>query len=51
MMGDDHRQVIDGMMEGEDEDEMRGLDDIDPELLEAAQKLGLDDDGIRALQQ
>ena len=24
-------------------------DDIDPEILEAAQKLGLDDDGIRAL--
>ena len=27
------------------------FDDIDPEILEAAQKLGLDDDGIRALQQ
>lgn len=25
------------------------LDDIDPELLEAAQKNGLDDEGIRAL--
>jgi hypothetical protein len=27
------------------------LGDIDPELLEAAQKLGLDEDGIRMLQQ
>jgi len=26
-----------------------GFEDIDPELLAAAQKLGLDDDGIRAL--
>ena len=26
-------------------------DEIDPELLEAAQKLGLDEDGIRMLQQ
>ena len=25
------------------------FDDIDPELLEAAQKLGLDNEGIRAL--
>jgi hypothetical protein len=26
-----------------------GFEDLDPELLEAAQKLGLDDEGIRAL--
>jgi len=29
----------------------RQYDDVDPELREAAEKLGLDEEGVRALQQ
>ena len=40
-------------MDGESEhySDEDNFDEIDPELLEAAQKLGLDEDGIRMLQQ
>lgn len=37
-----HQQLMD--LQNQD------FDDIDPEVLDAAQKMGLDDEGIRALQ-
>ena len=35
----------------DDDDDDNQFDEIDPEILEAAQNLGLDDEGIRQLQQ